>query len=234
MRRPLQFRLESLALSAGVVLAAFLLFGADAPYGTDVPPKSRWASGSLSDYGVDSIPGVSFAGRIEPSYGLDVPPNIQHFPTPQDAYYVWSGGVHQTHARDEARLLKWYSMAEDVPAPIAAQEHAANIRSDLEAARKDYSGLSKKMRSDKTASKHSESIESHLTKAIAACDQLDAECTKGKCNPKSLGSCCSNLDRELDAANAEHRKLLQHYAPKTKQEADGKPVEPHAAAAQGK
>jgi hypothetical protein len=169
-------------------------------------------------------------GRIAPSYGLDVPPNIQHFPTPQDAYYVWSGGVHQTHARDEARLLKWYSMAEDIPAPKATQEHAAKIRSDLEAARKDYGGLSQKMRSDKTASKHLENIEAHLTKAITACDRLDAECAKGKCNPKALGSCCSNLDRELDAANAEHRKLLEHYAPKqTKQKANGKTVKPKAA-----
>ena len=212
------------------VLALFLVglagsrLTAGEQYGADVTPDTQWSNEAFADYGADTAPGAFRSGRIQPSYGLDVPPHSKFFPTPQDAYHAWSGAVHQTHARDEARLLKWYTSCDSSPASNVARGHAEMIRKEIEAARHDYEGLSPKMSEDPTVAKHLKTIQKHLSEAIQVSDRLDQECAKGTCDAKSVAGCCTEIDRALKSANLEQLKLLQHFAPKQKPEGDGVPA----------
>ncbi len=182
------------------------------PYGADFHENQQWASDPVWEYGVDPIPGVTWEERVQPAYGIDGPPSAHGFPTAQDSYRVWSAGAHETHARDEGRLLTWYTWSHPEPSPAVARVHAERLRDSIAASLEDYKGLTKTMREDPKAQHYIAAAEEHLTKAIKECDRLDHACEGNACDVKTIRSAYRDIDRELKAASRTSLDLIRQYS----------------------
>ncbi len=126
-----------------------------------------------------------------------------------DAYNFYSGQTWGNSAYEQARILNQYS-ASGAPVPKAVvQEHATAIRSNVEGARRAYSGLSEKTKNDPEAKKQLAEIEKHHAKALEICDKLDAECAKPEGDSVAVCSCCTDVEKELKAADAAHQELTK-------------------------
>ncbi len=126
-----------------------------------------------------------------------------------DAYNVWTGSTYQGNAVQHARILNQYSATgEPVPKNVI-QEQSQAIRSNLEGAQRAYSKLSESAKKDKEAAKHLAEIEEHHAMALKMCDMLDGLCVKPEGDSAIVCKCCSEMEKELKAAEAAHEKLMQ-------------------------
>ncbi len=126
-----------------------------------------------------------------------------------DAYYFYLGEVYRGHAGDHAFLLNQYS-ATGTPVPTEViQEHAAAIRTNIEAAQKSYVKISAAKKKDPSVGAALKGIEKHHTNALALCDKLDAECAKSEGDATKICAACDGLEAACDGADAVHQKLLK-------------------------
>jgi hypothetical protein len=119
-----------------------------------------------------------------------------------DAYYFYSGHTYDTHAIDHARILNQYSATgQPVPKEVV-KEHSAAIRSNVEAAKKSFAKLSDAAKKDPATAKKLAEVEKHHAKVLEMCDMLDEECLKKEGDSATVCSCCTDIEKELKAAEA--------------------------------
>lgn len=115
----------------------------------------------------------------------------------------YSASTYHRGAITHAEALDYYGRRySQIPAETA-KEHAAEIRRNLKAAKKEYAKLEKEAKGDKKVQAHLKAIQEHQAKAEAMCDELDKAATDGK----TIASCCLEISKELEAAEAENEKL---------------------------
>lgn len=116
-----------------------------------------------------------------------------------------SASTYQRNAVSHAETLNYYGRRySQVPAETA-KEHAAEIRRNLNAAKKEYAKLGKEAKGNKKVQEHLAIIQQHQAKAEAMCDELEKEATEGT----TIAACCADIAKELKAAEAENDKLLK-------------------------
>jgi hypothetical protein len=126
-----------------------------------------------------------------------------------DAYYFYLGEVYRGHAGDHGFLLNQYS-ATGKPVPTdVIQEHAAAIRTNIEAAQKSYIKVTAAAKKDPNVVAGLKGIEKNHATALSLCDKLDAECTKREGDSATICATCEGIGNALDAADATHQKLLK-------------------------
>lgn len=115
----------------------------------------------------------------------------------------YSASTYHQGAISHAEALNYYGRHySQIPAETA-KEHAAEIRRNLKAAKKEYAKLEKEAKGDKKVRAHLKAIQEHEAKAEAMCDELDKAATEGK----TIMACCQEISKELKAAEAENEKL---------------------------
>lgn len=116
-----------------------------------------------------------------------------------------SASTYQRNAVSHAETLNYYGQRySQIPAETA-KEHAAEIRRNLNSAKKEYAKLGKEAKGNKQVQEHLTKIQEHQAKAEAMCDKLEKEATDGK----AIAACCADISKELKAAEAENDKLLK-------------------------
>jgi hypothetical protein len=106
-------------------------------------------------------------------------------------------------AISHAESLNYYGRRySQVPAETT-KEHTAEIRRNLNAAKKEFTKLGKETKGNKRVETHLKAIKEHQAKAEEMCDALDREATDGK----TIAACCQDIAKELKAAEAENAKL---------------------------
>lgn len=127
-----------------------------------------------------------------------------------DAYYFYSGEVYSTHAYNHADILTQYASRGQVVPIAVIEEHATEIRNNLNAADKSYSKLSKEFQSNPEAEKHIKREHEHRKAAMAAIDKLQADSKKaGRGEAKTVAADAQTVQTELAAASGEHRLFMQ-------------------------
>ena len=139
-----------------------------------------------------------------------------------DAYRPYTARTYQRHAINHAQTLGHYGRTHTAVPVETAKEHGTEIRRNLEAAKKEVAKLTPEVKDDKVALELLADIQAHHTKAIAACDMLDAACAKPSPAGVEIANCCADMVKELQAADELHDKLMQHLgvpppAPQKKQ-----------------
>lgn len=127
-----------------------------------------------------------------------------------DAYRPFSARSYNRGALDHARVLNYYSRSYQVIPTETAQEHAAEVRRNLDLARKEAAKLKPQAKSDPTVAKHLAALNKHYDEADRMCSMLVEECAKADGDTTAIMECCSSLDKSLQAADAEHEKLMKH------------------------
>lgn len=127
-------------------------------------------------------------------------------------YFYRSAGAYQDTAYQHANLLREsVSYGEPIPAEVA-KEHTAAIRASIEAANKKYAALRKLAGNHKEANAQLDAIDSHHQAALAHVDKIDKHVASGKGDPTAVGDSAHAAASALKSAQAEHDKLMQHFA----------------------
>ena len=126
-----------------------------------------------------------------------------------EAYRVGSSGMYQQHAYDNAHALSYYAQQGKAVPKETVQDHAAQIRKNLELSNKELVALEEKAKTDKIVAQHLTAIKEHHAKAIEACGMVD-ECAAMEDNSVTLAKCCTDMATHLKAAKAEHEKLAKY------------------------
>ncbi len=114
-----------------------------------------------------------------------------------------TASTYQRSAIGHAETLNYYGRRySQIPAETA-QEHAAEIRRNLAAAKKEYAKLGKEAKGNKAVQQSLANIQEHQAKAEEMCDKLETEAKSGK----EIAACCADITKELKAAEAENEKL---------------------------
>lgn len=115
----------------------------------------------------------------------------------------YSASTYNQGAISHAETLDYYGRRySQIPAETA-KEHAAEIRRNLNASKKEYAKLEKEAKGNKQVQAHLKAIQEHQAKAEAMCDKLEEAATDGK----TIAACCQDISKELKAAEAENEKL---------------------------
>ncbi|HTU26158.1 MAG TPA: hypothetical protein VMF30_12205 [Pirellulales bacterium] len=139
-----------------------------------------------------------------------------------DAYYFYAGEVYRGHAADHAFMLNEYaSTGEPVPKEVV-QEHAAAVRSNIEASRRAYQKVSAAAKKDPAAAAKLKEIEKAHASALALCDKLDAESAKSAGEAAKIGAACGGIMEQLDGADEVHKKLAAQLKIATLDQEGGK------------
>lgn len=125
------------------------------------------------------------------------------------------------HAADYSRGLSAYAKATKKVAPDAAKSEADELGHNLEAAKKEFARI-REAADDKEIRALLDSIDQHLTKASEQYKKLHVEC-HGDCHAGAIMACCSTITEELEKAMAEHKKLIQTFAPQKPADQKAKP-----------
>lgn len=127
-------------------------------------------------------------------------------------YFYRSAGTYQHTAYQHADVLREsVSYGEPIPAEVA-KEHTAAIRSSIEAANKKYAALRKMAGDHKEANAQLDAIDSHHKAALSHVDKIDKAVASGKGDPGAVGDAAHAAASSLKSAQAEHEKLMQHFA----------------------
>lgn len=127
-------------------------------------------------------------------------------------YFYRSAGAYQHTAWQHADVLREsVSYGEPIPAEVAT-EHTAAIRASIQAANKKYAGLRKLAGNHKEANAQLDAIDAHHKAALSHIDKIDKHVAGGSGNPQAVGDAAHDAAASLKSAQAEHEKLMQHFA----------------------
>lgn len=127
-----------------------------------------------------------------------------------EIYRPYTARTYQRHAYDHARVLQYYAQTHEALPQDTAQEHAKAARHNLDLAMKEFAKLAEEAKGDPVASGHLAAIREHQKKAAEACAMLEAECAKHTVQGAAVAPCCITMTKELEAAEAEHARLMKH------------------------
>lgn len=121
-----------------------------------------------------------------------------------NAYNFYSGSMHTRHARDHARVLRAYSTTRSELPPEAVKHHTAQVQQNVATA-KSALAKAKPLAKDKESQQLVKSLETHY----AACDEHCKKLMAGGMDDQAMADCCSDLAKTLEAAAADHDKLMK-------------------------
>ncbi|MBL9094498.1 MAG: hypothetical protein JNL96_24965 [Planctomycetaceae bacterium] len=125
-------------------------------------------------------------------------------------YRPYSARTYSRHAINHGQILQHYSKsAESIP-QATAQEHATEIRRNLDAFSKEVDKMPKDFENDPEAKKLIAEIRQHNTEASKHCGMLETECAKHMAAGGTVAKCCEDMLTHLRAADAAHDKLMKH------------------------
>lgn len=124
-------------------------------------------------------------------------------------YSPHASSMYGRHARDHARLLYHYGRTRQSISRETAQEHLAGVRTNLAASKKEMAKLKTEKAADPQAQKLVASIESHYAKCEQMCTMVETMAAADKPDMEKMCDHCAAMCRELDAALAEHEKLMK-------------------------
>jgi hypothetical protein len=135
-----------------------------------------------------------------------------------NAYNFWQSMGWQQQAHSQARSLYYYGQTQQ-PTPAQAKEHATAARQGIEKAQKGLAELKKDNSDNKEAQEAIAKIEQIQKKILGHCDMMDKALAKA--DFVEMCSCCSDIQDQVEAANAEMAKLqkalkIEDHAPKKK------------------
>ena len=130
-----------------------------------------------------------------------------------------STSAYQRAAREHAKVLNYYGQNyKSVPKEIT-QQHVAEVKRNVDAAKKELAKLKTEAAKDKKLQKPLAAMEGHLAKCEDLCQMLTDETAKpGGSDSEAICDCCQKIEDELTAAEAENDKIKEQLgvAPKKK------------------
>ncbi len=115
----------------------------------------------------------------------------------------YSGSTYHRGAIMHAETLDYYGRRYTRLPAETAKEHVAEIRRNLNAAKKEFSKLEEEAKGNKKLETQLKAIQEHQAKAEEMCVKLEKGTTEGK----TVADCCQSIAKELKAAEAENEKL---------------------------
>jgi hypothetical protein len=114
-----------------------------------------------------------------------------------------TASTYHRGAISHAEALNYYGQRYSKIPAETAKEHTAEIRRNLNAAKKEFTKLEKEANGNKQVEIHLKAIQEHQAKAEEMCKTLEEEATDGK----MIATCCQDITKELKAAETENAKL---------------------------
>ena len=117
--------------------------------------------------------------------------------------------AYQQAAQARAQII-YYNAQSTEPTPVAeTKEMVVAIRKDLKASDSALAKLKAAHAKEPEVVKQIALIEKYHAKAHEACGMAEEACAKEHADQTIVGSCCSTMWHELDAAQVETQKLLK-------------------------
>ena len=127
------------------------------------------------------------------------------------AYREYSAAAYGNSAYNNAAALNEYSRRYTYIPAETAQEHTAEVRRNVSAAKEEVSKLAPQAQNNKTLARHLETIQGHYDEALEHAAAIENESAKNeKADSKKLGQSAGAMTDSLKAAQAEHKKLSEH------------------------
>lgn len=126
------------------------------------------------------------------------------------SYRPYTARTYSRHAINHAQILQHYSRAAEAIPQATAQEHAAEVRKNLDAFTKEVDKTPKDFDTDPEAKKLVSEIREHNAEAAKHCGMLETECAKQMAVGGVVAKCCDDMLTHLRAADAAHDKLMKH------------------------
>ncbi len=130
-------------------------------------------------------------------------------PRKYGGYSPHASSMYGRHARDHARTLYHYGRRWQSVPKERIEEHVAGVRSNLDAANKEMATLKAAKPDDKDVQTQVATIEGHFAKCDEMCKMMQETAASDKPDMDKMCDCCATMCRELDAANAQHDKLMK-------------------------
>jgi len=125
-------------------------------------------------------------------------------------YRPYTARTYSRHAINHAQTLQYYGRNNETIAQGTAQEHAAEIRRNVDAFAKETTKLPKEWENDPEAMKLISEIREHQKEAAAHCGMLERECVKHMAAGGVVMQCCTDMLKHMRAADAAHDKLMKY------------------------
>jgi|GEM_PF-4519420 len=125
------------------------------------------------------------------------------------AYSVNSGYTYQNHAYEQNGLLNSYSSNSDFIPRQVVREHSQAIRSNIEAASKQYQKLQEVAKTNPEAAKKLAEIKDRHAKVIELCDQLDAHSAEGDASAADISQTTDEINTILKSSHEAHKDLSE-------------------------
>lgn len=120
-------------------------------------------------------------------------------------YSTWS---YQNSARTQAQALNAYGESCPQVPPATAKEHLTEIRRNLAAATEEITKVEKEPAKDADVHMHVDAIHKHYEAAAKLCDRMEKAIGEENVDCAEMCACCAGIDKELQAAEAEHQQML--------------------------
>jgi|GEM_PF-6022825 len=117
---------------------------------------------------------------------------------------------YQRTAQEHARVLSFYGKNYKGITKETVMEHTAEVKRNVEAAQKEFTKLDAHAKQDPEVAKSLKIINDLHVKVLEHCKMADAEGSKDAPEMTKLCECCDGMVKDLEAAEAEHTKLLKH------------------------
>lgn len=118
--------------------------------------------------------------------------------------------TYQRTAREHAGALNYYGKTYKALPKETVQEHLAEVKRNVEAAQKEFSKVDAETKKDPEVVKSLKIIHDHHAKALEMCKMAEGESVKDITDTAKLCECCEGMQKELEAAEAEHAKMMKH------------------------
>ena len=125
-------------------------------------------------------------------------------------YRPYTARTYSRHAINHTQTLQYYGQNNETIAQGTAQEHAAEIRRNVDAFGKEIAKLPKEWDNDPEAAKLIAEIRTHQKQAVEHCGMLEAECVKHMAAGGAVMQCCTDMLKHMRAADAAHDKLMKY------------------------
>jgi hypothetical protein len=127
-----------------------------------------------------------------------------------EVYRPYSARTYARGAISHGNVLQYYGKNYATVPKETAEEHAKEVRRNLDAFGKELAKLEAESKNDAEAMKLITEIRTHHKAAADHCGMLEAECAKHMAAGGVVAKCCVDMLKELRAADEAHDKLLKH------------------------
>lgn len=125
-------------------------------------------------------------------------------------YLPYSARTYSRHAVNQAQVLQYYGKNYATVPAETAKAHAVEVRRNVDAFGKELAKMETEYKNDAEAMKLIAEIRLHHKQASEHCGMLEAECAKHAPQGGAVMSCCVDMLKHLQAADAAHEKLLKY------------------------